>query len=110
MRLGQMLGSVFCVSALTLMAGCQEGHQAGKNLVPLKAKFHYAIWFEAGRRQVRSQIPLRYLVWSWSAASSEPASNQIASVTRRYLSKRRHVARCSLHCQIGIVEFGRGPA
>jgi len=24
----------------------------------LKAKFHYTSWFEAGRRQVRSQIPL----------------------------------------------------
>jgi len=28
----------------------------------LKAKFHYASWFEAGRRQVRSQSPLCYLV------------------------------------------------
>jgi len=28
----------------------------------VKAKFHYASWFEAGRRQVQSQIPLRYLV------------------------------------------------
>ena len=34
----------------------------------VKAKFHYTIWFEAGRRQVRSQIPLRYLVWSWFKA------------------------------------------
>jgi len=39
-----------------------------------KTRFHYAIWFEAGRRHVRSQIPLRYLVRSWS----EPASNQLA--------------------------------
>jgi len=31
--------------------------------------------FEAGRRQVRSQIPLRYLVRSWSPTSFEPASN-----------------------------------
>jgi len=30
----------------------------------IKAKFHYASWFEAGRRQVRS----------WSATSFEPAS------------------------------------
>jgi len=28
----------------------------------VKAKFHYASWFQAGHRQVRSQIPLRYLV------------------------------------------------
>jgi len=39
----------------------------------LKAKFHYAGCFEAGRRQVRSQIPLRYLVRSWSATTFEPA-------------------------------------
>jgi len=44
----------------------------------LKAKFHCTSWFEAGRRQVRSQIPLRYLVRSWSATSFEPASNQLA--------------------------------
>jgi len=42
----------------------------------VKAKFHYASWFEAGCRQVRSQIPLRYLVRT--ATSFEPASNQIA--------------------------------
>ena len=40
----------------------------------IKAKFHYASWFEAGRRQVRSQIPLRYLV----RTSFEPAPNQLA--------------------------------
>jgi len=40
----------------------------GKRHRPVKAKFHYASWFEAGRRQVRS----------WSATSFEPASNQIA--------------------------------
>ena len=42
----------------------------------VRAKFHYASWFEAGRRQVRSQISLRYLVpiRSWSATSFEPAS------------------------------------
>jgi len=39
----------------------------------LKAKFHYASWFEAGRRQARSQIPLRYLI----RTSFEPASNQL---------------------------------
>ena len=38
----------------------------------LKAKFHYASWFEACRRQVRSQIPLHYLV----RTCFEPASNQ----------------------------------
>jgi len=43
----------------------------------VKAKFHYTSWFKAGRRQVRSQIPLRYLVWSWSATWYEPASNQL---------------------------------
>jgi len=32
----------------------------------LKAKFHYASWFEAGRRP------------AWSATSFEPASNQLA--------------------------------
>jgi len=42
----------------------------------LKAKFHYASWFEAGRRQVRSQIPLRYLV----RPSFDPAPN-LTSVT-----------------------------
>jgi len=52
-------------------------HAAVKTLLPkfasaaklrlLKAKFHYATWFEAGRRQVRS--------WSrWSPTSFEPAS------------------------------------
>jgi len=40
----------------------------------IKAKFHYASWFEAGRRQVRSQVPLRYLV----RTSFEPAPNQLA--------------------------------
>jgi len=40
----------------------------------VKAKFHYASWFKGGRRQVRSQIPLRYLVPSWSATSFEPDS------------------------------------
>jgi len=34
----------------------------------LKAKFHYASWFEAGHRQVRR----------CSATSFEPASNQLA--------------------------------
>jgi len=34
----------------------------------IKTKFHYASWFEAGRRQVRSQTPLRYLVRSWFEA------------------------------------------
>jgi len=34
----------------------------------VKAKFHYASWFEAGRRQVRSS----------SATSFEPAPNQLA--------------------------------
>jgi len=36
----------------------------------LKAKLHYASWFEAGRRQVWSQIPLRYL----ARTSAEPDS------------------------------------
>jgi len=55
----------------------------------IKAKFHYARWFEAARRHVRNQIPLRCLVRSWfeagrrqvrslSATSFEPASNQLA--------------------------------
>jgi len=39
----------------------------------LKAKFHYASWFGAGSKLVRSQIPLRYLV----RTSFEPASNQL---------------------------------
>jgi len=54
----------------------------------IKAKFNYASWFEAGRRQVRSQFPLLYLVgsWfevscrqvqSWSATSFEPALNEL---------------------------------
>jgi len=29
-------------------------------------------------RQTKSQIPLRYLVRSWSATSFEPAANQLA--------------------------------
>jgi len=33
------------------------------NVRTVKAKFHYAIWFEAGRRQVQS----------WLATSFEPA-------------------------------------
>jgi len=37
----------------------------------IKAKFHYASWFDTGRRQVRSQIQLCYLV------RTEPASNQL---------------------------------
>jgi len=53
-------------------------YRAVRNSTPVKFKFHYASWFEAGRRQVRSQIPLHYLVRSWSATSFEPASNQIA--------------------------------
>jgi len=40
----------------------------------VKAEFHYASWFEAGRRQVRSQISLRCLV----RTSFEPAPNQLA--------------------------------
>ena len=39
----------------------------------LKAKFHYASWFGAGSKLVRSRIPLRYLV----RTSFEPASNQV---------------------------------
>ena len=38
----------------------------------VKVKFHYASWFEACRRKVRSQILLRYLV----RTSFEPAPNQ----------------------------------
>jgi len=55
------------------------------NFNSVKAKFRYANWFEVGRRQVRSQIPLRYLVRSWSQTGSKlvrpclrPASNQLA--------------------------------
>jgi len=33
----------------------------------LKAKFHYASWLEAGRRQVRS----------WSASNFEPVCDQL---------------------------------
>ena len=40
----------------------------------LQAKFHYASWFGAGSKLVRSQIPLRYLV----RTSFEPASNKMA--------------------------------
>jgi len=40
----------------------------------VKAKFHYASWFGAGSKLVRSQIPLCYLV----RTSFEPASNQTA--------------------------------
>jgi len=38
----------------------------------IKAKFHYASWFGAGSKLVRSQIPLCYL----DRTSFEPASNQ----------------------------------
>jgi len=54
----------------------------------IKSKFHYASWFEAGRRQVRNHIPLRYLVpscfeagrrqlRSWSATSFEHVCDQL---------------------------------
>jgi len=52
----------------------QEERRRGK--MPghtVKAKFHYASWFEAGFKQVRSQIPLHYLV----GTSFEPAPNQL---------------------------------
>jgi len=49
-----------------------------------KAKFHYAIWFEAGSKQVRS----------WSQTSSKlvrtclrPASNQLRTCLRPALSR-----------------------
>jgi len=50
----------------------------------LKAKFHYAIWFEAGRRQARS----------WSVTSFEPVCDQL---------------RTSFEPD-SVMEFGRGPA
>jgi len=43
----------------------------------VKAKFHYASWFEAGRRQVRSQIPLCHLVRSWSQTCSKLVGDQL---------------------------------
>jgi len=39
----------------------------------LKAKFHYASWFGAGSKLVRSQILLRYLV----RTVFEPAPSQL---------------------------------
>jgi len=42
-------------------------------LSTLKAKFHYASWFEAGRRQVRSWSPTIFDS-NLSAISFEPAS------------------------------------
>jgi len=55
----------------------------------VKAKLHYAIWlearsklvrsrFEAGRRPVQSQIPLRYLVRSWFEAGRGPVADLLA--------------------------------
>jgi len=45
----------------------------------LKGKFHHAIWFEAGRRQVRSRFAAgRWQASNLSATSFEPASNQLA--------------------------------
>ena len=43
----------------------------------LKAKFHYASWFEAGSKLVADRFEA---IWfeSWSATSFEPASNQLA--------------------------------
>ena len=44
-----------------LQKGKGKANQAhcsiGRLLISFKGKFHYASWFEAGRRQVRSQIP-----------------------------------------------------
>jgi len=41
----------------------------------IKAKFHYAIWFEAGSRLVADRLEAGS---NLSATSFEPASNQIA--------------------------------
>jgi len=59
---------------------------AGSKLVAdrFEAKFHYAIWFVAGRRQVRS----------WSATSFKPALNQLQTSFE----------------PASVMEFGRGPA
>jgi len=49
--------------------------------MPLKAKFHYASWFEAGSKLVAERFEATFhyaLVRSWSATGFEPASNQIA--------------------------------
>jgi len=42
----------------------------------LKAKFHYASWFEAGWRQVRAKF--HYTSWFEAGSKLEPASNQLA--------------------------------
>ena len=63
----------------------------------VKAKFHYTSWFEAGRRPVQNQIPLCYLVQSWSQTGSKrlrPASNLSATSFK----------------PDNVMEFGRGPA
>jgi len=50
----------------------------------IKAKFHYAIWFDAGRRQVRR----------WSATSFEPVCDQLRTIFE----------------PDSVMEFGREPA
>jgi len=68
----------------------------------LKAKYHYDIWFEAGtklveagRRPVRSQIPLRYLVRSWFDAGRRQVRSWSAT---------------SFEPDSVVMEFGRGSA
>jgi len=57
-------GEGFPYSIPSVGPGADLGVQAVSPQVTVRAKFHYTSWFEAGRRQVRSQISLHYLVRS----------------------------------------------
>jgi len=59
-------------------------------IIAVKAKLHYASWFGAGSKLVRSQIPLRYL----RRTSFEPVPNQLQNGSE----------------PDSVMEFGREPA
>ena len=45
--------------------------------VTLKAKFHYASWFEAGSKLVADRFEAKYNYAIWFEAGRRPASNQL---------------------------------
>jgi len=67
----------------------------------IKTKFHYASWFGAGSKLVRSQIPLRYL----ARTSFEPASNQLRTSSEAAPNQFRTSFEPD-----SVMEFGREPA
>jgi len=44
----------------------------------VKAKFHYASWFEAGSKLVADRFEAKFHYAIWFEAGRQPASNQIA--------------------------------